>query len=146
MPRVPIARGAVKLQLRQPLEEDTQGGLHFEAGERSSDAVVDACAEADVWIRAPQGYEVGSGGEFGFVAVGRGEEESDLVAFFQRDALVFEVLESIALEHVQWGVEAEHFLAATDRIGEEVCDLSVAQQRLHAIAQRMNGGLVARVE
>ena len=70
MPRVPIARRAVKLQLRQPLEQDTQGGLHFEACERSSDTVVDAGAEADVRVRASQGYEVGSGGEFGFVAVG----------------------------------------------------------------------------
>ena len=146
MPRVPIARRAFKLQSWQPIEQDTQGGLHFEAGERSSDAVMDAGAEADMWIRASQGYEVGCRGEFGFVAVGRGEEESDLVAFFQRDALVFEVLESIALEHVQWGVEAEHFLAAAGRIGEEVCDFSVAQQRLHAIAQRVHGGFVTGVE
>ena len=120
MPGVPVAGNAVQSQPRQPFEKDAKSGLHFEAGERSADTVVDSRTEADVWIRAAQGHEVGRGGKLGFVAVGGREEESDLVAFFQRDTSVFEIFQRVALKHVQRGVEAEHFLAASRRVGKEV--------------------------
>ena len=69
-----------------------------------------------------------------------------MVALFQRDALVVEVLESIALEHVQRCVEAEHFLAAVGRVGKKVGGASMTQQGLHAIAQRVHGGFMSGVE
>ena len=80
------------------------------------------------------------------VAVGGAQEEADLVAFFERQALVFQVLESVAFEHVERGVEAEHFLAATDGIREKVGRFAVAQKRLHAVAERVHGGLVSGIE
>ena len=70
MPSVAVTGKAIQSQPRQPFEKNAESGLHFEAGERSADTVVDACTEAIVRIRAAQVQEVGRRGKLGLVAVG----------------------------------------------------------------------------
>ena len=146
VPGVAVAGGGGEAEVGEAFEEDTEGGLHFEAGEGGADAEVDAGAEGYVGIGSAGGEELGGGGEFLLVAVGGGEEESDLVAFFQRDTAVFEVFECVALEHVQRGVEAEHFFGAGGGVREEVGGGGVAEEGLRAVAKGVDGGFVSGVE
>lgn len=146
MPSVAVAGRADRVQTGKAFEEDAEGGLHFEPRQRGADAEMDAGAEADVGIRRAGGFEGAGARELVFVAVGRTEEKADLVALPQLEALVFEVLEGVATEHVERGIEAEHFLGASDRVVEEVGGACMAENGLHAIAERVDGGLMARVE
>ena len=127
-------------------EENADGGLQFESGEGGADAEVDAGAEADVGIGTAGGVETFGGGKLLLVVVGGGEEESHLVALFQREAAVFEVFEGVAFEHVEGGVETEHFFGAGCGVGEEVGRTPVAEKGLDTVAESVDGGFVASIE
>lgn len=146
VPCIAVKRVAGKLEVRQTLEEDAQGGLHFEAGQGGADAEVDPGAEANVRIRGAGGEEDVGVREFGVVAVSGPQKQADLVALLEHEAVVFEVLQGVAAEHVQWGVEAEHFLGACPGVGEEVSGAGVAENSLHTVAKGVDGGFVAGVE
>lgn len=130
----------------EALEEDAEGGLQFEPGEGGADAEVDAGAEADVGIGTAGGGENFGGGKLLLVVVGGGEQESHLVALFQREAAVFEVFEGVAFEHVEGGVETEHFFGAGCGVGEEVGGTPVAEKGLDTVAEGVDGGFVAGIE
>ena len=146
VPGVAVARRAGESEIGKALEEDAEGGLHFESGEGGADAEVDACAEADVGIGTAGGVEDFGGGKFLLVVGGGGEEETDLVALFQREAAVFKVFEGVAFEHVEGGVETEHFFGAGRGVGEEGGRIGVAEESLDAVAEGVNGGFVAGIE
>ena len=69
-----------------------------------------------------------------------------MVAFLQLKALIFEIFEGVAAEHMQRGVEAEHFFGARRWVGEKVTGVRMAQEGLDAIAERVDGGFMAGVE
>ena len=80
VPRVAVACFAIQLQGGQPFAEDAEGGLELKAGQGSPDAEVDAGAEAKVRVGAARGIEDVGQGKLLLVAIGRAEEETDLVA------------------------------------------------------------------
>ena len=146
VPCVAVACFAFQLQGGKSFTEDPEGSLELKAGEGSPDAEVDAGAEADVRVGAARGVEDVGQGKLLLVAIGRTEEETDLVAAPQFDPAILDVLQSVALEHMQRGVEAEHFLGAGGRRGEERGRARAGKESLHTVADRVDSGFVAGIK
>ena len=107
---------------------------------------MDAATEADVRVGTAVGLENLGIVELVRVAVGRSEKEPDLVALFEAEALVLDVFESVAFEHVERGIKAQHFLAAAGRGCGKVGEGRVGQESLNPIAECVDTRLVAGVE
>lgn len=146
VPGVPVASRAIQAEVRQPLEQDAESGLHFEAGQGGTDTEMDAGAEGHVGIRRTGGFESIRLRKFGFIAVGGTQEQADLFALFQRHAAIFDVLEGVALEHVERSIETQHLFGAGGRAGQKMSSPRVAEEGQDAIAEGVDGGFVAGVE
>src|ERR1700680_3868297 len=106
MPGVAIARRRSETQPGEALEQDRQGDLHFEAGERRADAEMDARPEGDVGQERPRRVEATGVGVARRVAVGRAEEKADLLALVELDAGDLDRLERITIEEMKRRIEA----------------------------------------
>ena len=80
------------------------------------------------------------------IAIGGAQQQPDPLALPQRDALVFDVLQGVAGEQMKRRVEAQQFLderGARRRRREPATGSAGLQQGFHAVAERVNGRLVA---
>src|SRR5688572_300509 len=107
MPGVFIARRAGEAELRQAPEEDRQRHLQFEAGKRSADAEMDACAEGDVRERRPRRIESMRMRPARRIAVRGCEDQADLLALPQPDSRELDIFKRITVEEMEGRIEAE---------------------------------------
>ena len=131
--------------------EGLQGLLTLNPNQGGAQAVVDASAEGHVGIGPAGNVEVVGVLELAGVPVGRGDEPADTLVLLDHPFPQFHVLGGDAGDGLDGGVVAQALLVGLDVhalnvAAQEVVLVGVADEGQDAVAQQVNGGLVAGQE
>ena len=150
MVRVAIARSLGESQRRQAAAEDRQSGIKLQPRQRRADAEMDAGPERHMRVRRAVEIEASGISKHQGIAIGGAEQQTDPLAFAERDAVDLGVLQRIAGEQVQRWIKAQQFVDHDVELrlsrARKALSEPMFEDGFDAVADRMHGRLVPGVE